>query len=1355
MSSTSGTMFSYSQSQVPIFEGENYGYWADQMRFFFISRDLWEIIEEGFEESTAASTSSESSSQRQSQDKENKKKNALALSYLHQGVSKSIYPRLFGISSAKTAWERLQKEFQGNNKVVSIKLQSLWRDFENIHMKETESVRDFTSKVAEIVNQIRAYGDTLEEKKIVQKMLRSLPSKFDHAAAAIEESKDLSTLTMFDLCGSLESHEARIKKSSSQSLEHAFQSKVNVSRGENQLKRNNHGQDRGQTSQGRGRGRGRSRGRDFQSQRQHNSGTYCIICKKTNHASADCYHKCKQCKIPNHSQRDCWHQKGERQEANFTKEHEKEQVFLTCLNASTKEDKVWFVDSGCSNHMTGNKEIFVELDESINNQVILGDGKAEKIQGKGVVAINTKTGQQRYIHDVLYVPNLAHNLLSVGQLIQKGYQVNFEGKECRIFDTKSNFLMAKVEMTTNKVFPLSLSYSKDMALQAEEDESNLWHLRYGHLNQKGLHLLQQKKMVIGLPKIQKCDKICEGCIYGKMHHLPFPKSAWRAKAPLELVHADIFGPTRTPSLGGKRYFLLFVDDFTRMIWIYFLNQKSDAFSIFLEYKALVEKESGFQIKSLRTDRGGEFIYHPFMEFCRKEGIKRQLTVSRSPQQNGVAERKNRTIVEMARSMLKGKNLPNILWAEAVHTAAYILNRSPTKAVRSKTPYEAWTGRKPQVSNLKVFGCPAYSLNKSPSKDKFDEKGEKFLFVGYSDESKGYRLINPVNKKLVVARDVIFDEMTVLEWKESSPNARNISDFAPAESSKAGQICQSQNSSSSSKSSESDTINVSPEPAEPVLRKSTRDKKQPDRYGDFTSHYADVTNEFALFSCEPQKYEEAAKDESWVKAMEEEIVMIEKNHTWELVDLPNDKDVIGLKWVYKTKFNEEGGIQKLKARLVAKGYSQQPGIDFNETFAPVVRMETIRIVLAIAAQLELQVYQLDVKSAFLNGKLEEEVYVEQPQGFEIKGKEEKVYRLKKALYGLKQAPRAWNSRINHYFQENGFQRSPNEPSLYIKRDGQNFIIVCIYVDDLIYMGTNLKLIADFKSSMMTEFEMTDLGMMKYFLGIQVKQQKGEIFISQEKYLVDLLQKFHMQNSKPIATPLAVNEKLKMEDGAKKVDDAMFRSLVGSLLYLTHTRPDIMQSVNMVSRFSSSPSTLHFAATKRILRYLNGTRKLGIKYMKESKRSLIGFSDSDWGGSTDDRKSTSAYIFCIGSNVIAWNSKKQQTVALSSAEAEYSAATEAACEAVWLRRILEDLGQKQDGPTVIYCDNMSAIAMSKNPVFHARSKHIELRVHFIRDLVQKGEIQMEFLSTHEQPADMLTKAITAEKFEKHKKQLQLTN
>lgn len=435
-------------------------------------------------------------------------------------------------------------------------------------------------------------------------------------------------------------------------------------------------------------------------------------------------------------------------------------------------------------------------------------------------------------------------------------------------------------------------------------------------------------------------------------------------------------------------------------------------------------------------------------------------------------------------------------------------------------------------------------------------------------------------------------------------------------------------------------------------------------------------------------------------MDQEIKMIEKNDTWELTDKPANKDIIALKWVYKIKYNEDGSIQKYKVRLVAKGYSQQPGIDFNETFAPPVRMETIRTVLAIAVQLKLPVYQLDVKSAFLNGELEEEVYVEQPQGYIIKGMEEKVCHLHKALYGLKQAPRAWNSKIDGYLLQNGFIKSLSEPSLYVKTHEPNdFLILCLYVDDLIYTGTNMKMLNEFKKAMMSKYEMTDLGLMKYFLGIQVKQSPGCIFLSQEKYADDILKKFNTVDCKPMATPMAINEKLSKNDGQEKVDASLYQSLVRSLIHLTHTRPDIVHAVSIVSRFMNEPSKAHFTAAKRILRYVKGMKNFRILYKIDEDCSLTGYTDSDWAGCIDDRKITSGYVFQLGSKIVSWSSRKQATVALSSAEAEYATATSAACEAVWLRRILGDLQVNTKEPTTIFIDNMSAIAMTKNPVFHS--------------------------------------------------------
>ncbi|KAL0373689.1 UNVERIFIED_CONTAM: Retrovirus-related Pol polyprotein from transposon RE1 [Sesamum radiatum] len=486
------------------------------------------------------------------------------------------------------------------------------------------------------------------------------------------------------------------------------------------------------------------------------------------------------------------------------------------------------------------------------------------------------------------------------------------------------------------------------------------------------------------------------------------------------------------------------------------------------------------------------------------------------------------------------------------------------------------------------------------------------------------------------------------------------------------------------------------PRRPPQSEETEEETPPRR----TKLLSDIYETCNFVMMEPESFEAAAKYEVWVQAMKEEIKMIEKNDTWELAERPKDKEVIGVKWIYKTKLNADGSIQKHKARLVAKGYSQLP------------------------ANKKWKIYQMDVKSAFLNGYIDEEIYVEQPQGFVAKGCEEKVLRLKKALYGLKQAPRAWYSRIDNYFMNQGFRRSLSEPTLYVKRQGNDTLIVSLYVDDLIYTGNNEKMIHDFKEDMMKTFEMSDLGLMHFFLGIEINQEKERIFICQKKYTETLLKKFKMESCKIVTTPLVTGEKYKKEDGSEKVDGSIYRSLIGSLLYLTATRPDIMFATSLLSRFMQSPSQVHYGAAKRILRYLQ---------------------DSDWAGSADDMKSTSGYTFSLGSGIFSWASKKQATVAQSSAKAEYIAAAATSNQATWLRRILEDMGEKQEEPTTIYCDNKSAIAITKNPVQHNRTKHIDIKYHALREATTRGEIELKYCSTEEQLADMFTKALPRNKFE----------
>ncbi|KAK8945191.1 hypothetical protein KSP39_PZI008470 [Platanthera zijinensis] len=508
----------------------------------------------------------------------------------------------------------------------------------------------------------------------------------------------------------------------------------------------------------------------------------------------------------------------------------------------------------------------------------------------------------------------------------------------------------------------------------------------------------------------------------------------------------------------------------------------------------------------------------------------------------------------------------------------------------------------------------------------------------------------------------------------------------------------------------------------------------------------LQGEVVLNVSQPTNYDEAYKNSAWRKAMDEEIAMVLKNNTWTLVSKPPQADVIGLKWVYKLKENEDGSVHKYKARIVAKGYSQIPGIDYNETFAPVVRMEAIRTLIAYAVQYNLPVYQLDVKSAFLNGEIEEDIYVEQPRGYEIAGEEHKVYKLIKALYGLKQAPRAWNSNIDKYLQSINFCKSKTDSSLYLKEERGMRIIVCLYVDDLIYTGNNLNFLKTFKEDMENKYEMTDMGKLHFFLGLQFVQSPTQFLISQEKYAHDILKKFNMSECNPVQLPMSPHDQLfPASENDQMVDPTVFRSLVGSLIYLTNTRPDIEYSVNCISRYMSNPNKLHFEAAKRILRYIQGTKNYGLVYRNHHHTMLTGYTDSDWGRNADDRRSVSGYVFFIGQNAISWSARKQQSVALSSAEAEYMALSRATSEGIWLRRLVEEIFKIKGKETLIYSDSSSAIALAKNPVFHSRSKHIEIRYHHIRENIEKGEVCLRHIPTEHQIADVLTKPLPKPRFE----------
>ncbi|KAL1189087.1 Retrovirus-related Pol polyprotein from transposon RE2 [Cardamine amara subsp. amara] len=509
-----------------------------------------------------------------------------------------------------------------------------------------------------------------------------------------------------------------------------------------------------------------------------------------------------------------------------------------------------------------------------------------------------------------------------------------------------------------------------------------------------------------------------------------------------------------------------------------------------------------------------------------------------------------------------------------------------------------------------------------------------------------------------------------------------------------------------------------------MRRTQRQITKPKYLEDYAL-LAEEEGEFLLLCLnnEPRNWHQAKESKEWTLACQEEIGSIEKHKTWDLVDLPVGATPIGLKWVFKLKRNSDGSINKHKSRLVAKGYVQKYGVDFEEVFAPVARIETIRLLIDLAASHGWEIHHLDVKTAFLHGELKETVFVSQPEGFEKKGSEGKVYKLNKALYGLRQAPRAWNNKLNCILMELKFEKCSKEPSVYRKEVRKDLLIIGVYVDDLFVTGTSSEIIKRFKEEMASKFEMSDLGKLTYYLGIQVNQHEEGITLTQARYAQKILEETGMENCNLTHTPMETELKLSRSENEKEIDATMYRKAVGCLRYLLDTRPDLSYCVGMLSRYMQSPRESHGAALKHCLRYLKGTINLGLSYKRSKISKLIGYSDSSHNIDPDDGRSTSGHIFYFGESPITWCSKKQDVVTLSSCEAEFMAGTEAAKQAMWLQDLLFEITGSSKEKVIIRLDNQSAIALTRNPVFHGRSKHIHRRYHFLRECIENGQIDVE--------------------------------
>ncbi|WVZ07573.1 hypothetical protein V8G54_020919 [Vigna mungo] len=678
----------------------------------------------------------------------------------------------------------------------------------------------------------------------------------------------------------------------------------------------------------------------------------------------------------------------------------------------------------------------------------------------------------------------------------------------------------------------------------------------------------------------------------------------------------------------------------------------------------VERQLDRKVKVVRSDRGGEYYGKtdesgqcpgPFAKYLESQGICAQYTMPGTPQQNGVAERRNRTLMDMVRSMLSHSNIPLSLWMHSLKTVVYLVNRVPSKAV-SKTPYELWTGRKPSLRHLHVWGCPAEVRLYNPHEKKLDARTISGYFIGYPEKSKRYRFYCPNHStRIVESGNVRFiengqfsgsEESRIVDIQEhtDSVSTSNVS-FEVVIPLVVSQSHNKQRQQVNVPIPQNEHINVEPvdneqEPQEAALRKSVRQKRPA------------ISNDYVVYSVEHEcdlsidedsvsfrQAMESNNSENWLNVMKEELKSMDDNKVWDLVELPKGSKRVGCKWVFKTKHDSKGNIERYKARLVAKGFTQKDGIDYKETFSTVSKKDSLRIVLALVAHYDLELHQMDVKTAFLNGDLEDEVYMDQ-------------------------------------LEENIVDRC-----IYIKVSGSKFVILVLYVDDIFLAANDIGMLHDVKKFLSSNFEMKDMNKASYVIGIEIfrNRSQGLLSLSQKGYINKVLERFKMEKYSPRIVPIQKGDKFsqmqcpKNDLERKAMESIPYASVVRSLMYAqTCTRPDISFAVGMLGRYQSNPRMDHWKAAKKVLRYLQGTKEYMLTYRKSNHLEVIGYSDSDYAGCLDSRKSTFGYVYLLAGGAISWKSAKQSVIATSTMEAEFMACFEATVHALWLRNFVSRLG-----------------------------------------------------------------------------------
>lgn len=1251
-------------------------------------------------------------------------KDAKAQTLLVTRMSEDVMLHVITCATAAEMWRKLQSVYEQKTETSIHIIQQ--RFFQYKFEKGTE-MSVFLSKIQELQNQLKQMGEEVSDKFVITKVLMSLPEEYKHFVSAWESAPD-DKQTIDNLVARLLVEEERVKEKSEESQQNessAFfvKNKKNVK---------------------------------------------CYKCGKLGHFQSECKNtkrrsekgnsnKCYYCGKVGHYKAQCRFRKNKVNDNNVDSNKTSNAFVVSNSAYKPYQESKWLVDSGATEHMCRDRELFTTFSSVSQKSVIVGNGTAISVLGCGHMVVQVYNGCEwidTTIDNVLFVPELKTNLFSVNRATVKGYVMMTDDVSCKFY--KHNKVCAVAKRIESSYY-MNLRYKCESASVANAvlNDLNGWHEKLAHQNfDQVIKVLQKNNVIVKQTSVPEC----ESCLKGKIHRLPFNKGEHVSTKTCEIIHADTCGPMEEVSVGGSRYFVILKDDYSNFRYVYFVKAKHEVKNCLQDFINKAENVTGNRIKVFRTDNGLEFVNKEVKEMFSKGGIIHQTTVPYTPEQNGKAERDNRTLVEAARTMLHAKKLPKRLWAEAVNTAAYVLNRTGKSKESGRSPFEVWTNKSFDIHRLQTFGTPVYVHIPKERRRKWDKKGERGIMVGYGEDVKGYRIYFPQKNSVEIKRDVIFlnQEENQEKYSKAATNADSEADeiedlqispdITPTCFDENTVVTESEPGTHHQPHSEEEGSSDLNDGLLPTVRRSKRVRKQ-------TSFYKchDVHSE----ESEPLTYKEAMqrRDASqWSEAVNRELQTLKENNTWDVCDdVPENAKVVSSKWVFKLKGLDK--VKQYKVRLVARGFEQDNVLDLNDIYAPVAKLSTFRIFVVIATKLGLPIYQMDVTGAFLYGEINGDVYISLPEG--AYSDNNNIVKLNKSLYGLKSSPKCWNNKFNSVITREGFIRSSCDSCLYKKYNDNDKTFVLLYVDDLLMFGSNQNYILQLKSVLSKEFEMKDLGLVSDYLGINVKQdlETGITELTQSKYLKNVLKRFNMENCKPMLTPMDVNFNTKIFFNASStaVDkdiEKLCRQMIGCLMYaVSGTRPDLCFAVSMLSRYQKCANNVLLAALKRVLRYVKHTIDYKLVY-KCSGDNLVGFCDSDWGGDVVDRKSTSGYMFMFSNCLVQWSSKKQASVSLSSTESEYVAMSMAASEASWLVNVLNDFGVQNVCPVNIFCDNQSAISGASTESIK-RLKHVDIRYHFIKELCKNNKICLNYINTSEQPADIFTKPLCKELIVRHLK------